>query len=89
MTFNSNKEKGPPCSLYPILLAGTCKQYSKNATPQLISITANKPKLANFLFSLNFKCPYQAKVIKTLDATKSAIAPKPYIYLLYGYFFER
>src|SRR5690349_3526671 len=43
--------------------AGTASQYSKNAMPQL-TITAIQSAVV-----LNFRCPYQAKVMKTFDAT--------------------
>lgn len=42
MTFNCHRLKGPPFSTNPILFAGTCTEYSKNAMPQLMSITENK-----------------------------------------------
>ena len=45
----------------PILLAGTWKQYSKKAIPQLIIITFQSGE------SLNFKWPYQAKVINVFE----------------------
>lgn len=34
ITFNWRRLKGPPLSWKPILLAGTVRQYSKNAMPQ-------------------------------------------------------
>src|SRR5258707_8802230 len=46
----------------PQRLAGTASQYSKNAMPQL-TITASGSQL-----SLNFKWPYHANVMKTLEA---------------------
>src|SRR4051812_12659716 len=42
--------------------AGTCKQYSKNAIPQLMRIAAQSVR-----FRPNFKCPYHAMVMNTLD----------------------
>jgi len=53
-----------PC---PILLAGTCRQYSKKAIPQLINITSRKAEV------LNFKCPYQAKVMNMLESKSKPI----------------
>jgi len=41
-------------------LAGTAKQYSMNAMPQLATITSHSGR------SVNFRCPDQAKVMKTL-----------------------
>src|ERR1700709_493028 len=46
----------------PQRLAGTASQYSKKAIPQLTS-TASGSQL-----SLNLRWPYQAKVMKTLEA---------------------
>jgi hypothetical protein len=43
-------------------LAGTIRLYSKNAIPQLIRMAFH---MGN---SGNFKLPYQAKVINTLEA---------------------
>src|SRR5882672_10078740 len=51
----------------PQRLAGTCNRYSKKAMPQLARITSNSG-----LF-LNFKCPYQAKVMKTFEQIRSTI----------------
>jgi hypothetical protein len=48
-------------------LAGTASQYSKKAIPQLTSTTIGSG------FSLNFRCPYQAKVMKTLEANSIRI----------------
>lgn len=47
----------------PIRFAGTCKQYSKKAIPQLITMTKNNGE------DLYFKCPYHAKVIKIFEQT--------------------
>src|SRR5690554_6648313 len=46
-------------------LAGTASQYSKNAMPQLISTTTQSVAPGNL------RCPYQAKVMKTFEATSS------------------
>src|SRR5271169_6077615 len=45
----------------PQRLAGTCNKYSKNAMPQLATMT-----ISNGLF-LNFKWPYHANVMKTFE----------------------
>lgn len=42
-------------------VGGTCIAYSKNAIPQLIRMTRSKGA------ALNFRCPYQAKVMKIFD----------------------
>lgn len=68
ITFNCIREKGPPFPSKPIRLAGTWKQYSKNAIPQLISTMAAIPRVSNHFISLSFKWPYQAKVIKVFDS---------------------
>ena|ERR1035437_7575330 len=73
ITLSSTNENGPPFSLKPILLAGTCNMYSKKAIPQLIRTMTISGKLSNHFSSLNFKCPYQANVIKMFDRTRRSI----------------
>ncbi len=73
ITFNCQRENGPPFSAKPILFAGTWKMYSKRAMPQLIRITAKRLSPLNDDISLNFKCPYQANVIKVFDNIRSKI----------------
>src|SRR5947207_14135847 len=51
----------------PQRLAGTASQYSKNAIPQLTMMTSGSE------LSLNFRWPYQAKVMKRLDANSIRI----------------
>src|ERR1700730_1717875 len=46
----------------PQRLAGTPSQYSKNAMPQLTMMTSGSET------SLNLRWPYQANVMKTLEA---------------------
>src|SRR4030088_3733804 len=46
----------------PQRLAGPASQYSKNAMPQLTMMTSGSQ------LSLNFKWPYHANVMKTLEA---------------------
>src|SRR5690606_41147438 len=58
MVFNW-KPENPSCA--PNRLAGTIKQYSKKAIPQLMRITFQRA------VSWCFKCPYQAKVIKVFE----------------------
>jgi hypothetical protein len=60
MVFNSAAEKWP----WPIRFAGTIRQYSKKAIPQLTRITVISA------VSLNFRCPYQAKVMKMFEARR-------------------
>jgi len=62
MVFSWNPLR-PSCA--PRRLAGTIKQYSKKAMPQLIRITFQSA------VPWCFKCPYQAKVMKVLEITKS------------------
>jgi len=79
ITFSWTSVKEPPLLTYPIRLAGTWKQYSKNAIPQLIRITANKPRFLSELISLNFRWPYHAKVINVFDSIKSPMVESPFI----------
>jgi hypothetical protein len=51
-------------------LAGTWKQYSKNAIPQLTIIARIRGELRYF------KCPYHANVIKILDKVNKKIVSK-------------
>src|SRR6478735_1637944 len=51
----------------PQRLAGTASQYSKKAMPQLAMMTSGSG------LSLNFRCPYQANVMKTLEANSIRI----------------
>ncbi len=79
ITFNCISEKGPPFPWKPILLAGTWKQYSKKAIAQLISTIAAIPSVSNHFISLNFRWPYQAKVIKVFERIKSPMVYKLFI----------
>src|SRR5947207_2864061 len=54
-----------PC-FAPMRLAGTWKQYSTNAISQLTSTTFHSGD------SLNFRCPYQAMVMKMFDTVSSS-----------------
>lgn len=76
-TFSCTNENGPPYPEYPNRLAGTCKQYSKNAMPQLIKITVNSPHLAQTGLSLKRRCPYQAKVMNVLLNTSRPMVKAP------------
>ncbi len=71
ISFNCHILKGPPFKLEPILFAGTIKLYSKRAIPQLIKMVVISPAFFKNETSLNRKCPYQAMVIKVLEAIKS------------------
>src|ERR1041385_3038064 len=51
----------------PMRLAGTSKQYSKKAIPQLMSVTFHN---GTFWY---FKWPYHAKVIKILERIKNTM----------------
>src|SRR5436305_7355222 len=51
----------------PQRLAGTASQYSKKAMPQLAMTTSGSG------LPLNFRWPYQAKVMKTLEANSIRI----------------
>jgi hypothetical protein len=58
MVFSSAAEK----IACPILLAGTCRQYSKKAMPHEMRMTATSA------VDLNFRWPYQVKAMKMLEA---------------------
>src|SRR5258706_14144270 len=58
-----------PACWKPMRLAGTCSRYSASAMPQLISAAMYQGAVARF-----FRWPYQAMVMKTLDATSSRMA---------------
>src|ERR1700730_3044554 len=66
MVFNCAVEN----SYDPMRFAGTWKQYSKKAIPQLTKITFHKASLRYF------KCPYQANVMKILETVSSSIRRK-------------
>src|ERR1700761_9673879 len=51
----------------PMRLAGTWKMYSKRAMPQLARITIHSG------WSLNFRCPYQARFMKVLEMVSRRI----------------
>ncbi len=70
---------GPPFPIKPNLLAGTWKQYSKNAKPQENKMIANKPHFAVAGNCFNFKCPYQANVMNTLETTNNKIIFQDFI----------
>lgn len=44
---------------------------------QLIRMMLNNPRLLNQETSLNFKCPYHAKVMKVLERIRRAIVVNP------------
>ena len=85
MTFNCNNVNGPPFPLKPIRLAGTWKQYSKRAIPQLIRMITNRGSASNHLNSRIFKWPYHAKVIKTLEMTSIPMVRKIFIMFYTNY----
>lgn len=58
-------------AVYPIRLAGTWIRYSNKAIPQLINAATYQAFALRF-----FKCPYQAKVINTLDRISNAVVSR-------------
>lgn len=84
ITFSSTREKGPPFSRNPILLAGTWKKYSKRAIPQLIRITTTSGRAWNHEYSFSFRWPYHAKVINMLERTSRAIVSKIFISVIWS-----
>ena len=79
MIFSCIRLKGPPFSTKPILFAGTWAQYSKNATPQENRMTRMRGQLEEIFISCSLRWPYQANVIKTLDAMSSNIVQIAFI----------
>src|SRR5882724_11330128 len=57
-------------SYEPMRFAGTWKQYSKKAMPQLMAITFHRATLRYF------KCPYHANVINMFEIVRSRIVRK-------------
>ena len=53
--------------VYPIRFAGTVRQYSRNAIPQLITIAFHKG------IFVSLKCQYHAVVIKIFDMNSKPI----------------
>ncbi len=56
---------GAESTTLPRRLAGTCRQYSKKAMPQLTRMTANNGD------DQSFRCPYQAMVMKMFEPNSS------------------
>ncbi len=71
MSFSCHMLKGPPLIELPSLLAGTIRQYSKKAMPQLMRIAVSNPEFLRKEISLYRRWPYQAMVINVLDAASS------------------
>lgn len=73
MTFSCMSEKGPPLPVKPILLAGTCREYSKKAIAHENTMTPMSGQLLEMFICCNFKWPYHAKVMKMFDPIRSNI----------------
>ena len=68
MTFSWIRLKGPPFCIAPMRLAGIMKEYSNKATPHDIRMTRKSGQSFELgTISSSFSCPYQAKVMKTLE----------------------
>ena len=63
----------------PILLAGTCAQYSKKATPHEKRITAISGQLEEIFISWSLRWPYQANVMNTFEAMSNIIVQMAFI----------
>ena len=63
MTFSSQIENGPPNCDDPMRLAGTWKQYSNRAMPQLSSTMASMPKRSSL--DLNAMWPIPLNICRT------------------------
>ena len=69
MTFSWMRLNGPPLTTDPMRLAGIMKKYSIKAMPhdsKMMNIKGQS--FAEGTTDGNLSCPYQAKVMKTLDA---------------------
>ena len=64
----------------PIRLAGTVRQYSKNAIPHENRMTNISGHPVDIFISLSLRCPYQAKVIKMLEKTNITMVQIPFIF---------
>ena len=87
MTLSCMSENGPPFPLKPILLAGTCAQYSKNATAHEKRITSIRGQLEEIFISWSLRCPYQAKVMKMFDVIRRRIVQTALIVLIFSVVF--
>ena len=77
MILSCIRLNGPPLMSEPILLAGTMKLYSRNATPhetRMIRISGHPSEMC---ISESLSWPYQAKVMKMLDTIRRSIVPSP------------
>ena len=79
ITLSCIRLNGPPLASNPILLAGTCAQYSRNATPHEKSITSINGQLVDIFISWSLRWPYHAKVMNTLDAISRSIVQIAFI----------
>ena len=79
MTFSCMRLNGPPFSTNPMRLAGTCAQYSKNATPHEKRITRMSGQLEDIFISWSLRWPYQANVMNTFEATSRSIVQIAFI----------
>ena len=79
ITLSCIRLKGPPLSSKPMRLAGTVRQYSKNAIPQEKRIISISGQPVEIFISLSLRCPYQAKVINTLEKTRRSTVQSPCI----------
>ena len=77
--FSWTRLNGPPFSLNPILFAGTRNQYSKKAIPQDIRTIRTSGQSVLIFISCNFRCPYQANVMRMLEQTSRRTVRRPFI----------
>ena len=72
MTFSWIRLNGPPLMIEPMRLAGIMKKYSIKAMPHDSKMMKMRGQsLDDGTTSGNLSCPYQAKVMKTLEAIRS------------------
>ncbi len=84
MTFSCTMVNGPPVSDDPKRLAGTWKQYSKNANPQLMSTRETNPAFGNQPHCLKLRWPYQASVINPFEIMRRMIVPMARMVLFFS-----
>jgi len=80
ITFNWMRLNGPPLTAAPIRLAGIMNEYSNKAMPHDIRMTkTNGQSFEEGTISINLSCPYQAKVMKTLETMSNKMVYNPFI----------
>lgn len=80
MTFSWIRLNGPPLTAAPMRLAGIMNEYSNKAMPHDMRMTKNNGQsFDEGTISINLSCPYQAKVMKTLETMSNNMVYNPFI----------